>query len=150
VYYTYRVFVCTPFQVTFNRPEKLGSYSCTAANNLGKITRRFNLIEGFKPKTPSGLSAVRVGDSYIELQVLPNDKEDELIGYRVEYVMRVVEPGGNTFKSFDMMNFNTTEGTCNRTTHLPPTVITAYIIQLQQYLLYMYNTYIPSRKKVVV
>jgi len=103
----------TPFQVTFNRPEKLGSYSCTAANSLGKITRRFNLIEGFKPKMPSGLSVSRVGDNYIELQVLPNDKGDELIGYRVEYVTRVVEPSGNTFESFDMMNFNTTEGTCN-------------------------------------
>lgn len=96
--------------VTFNRPEKLGSYTCTAANNLGKITRRFNLIEGFKPKTPKGLTAARVGDNYIELQVDPNDKEDELIGYRVEYVTRVVEPSGNTFESFDMMNFNTTEG----------------------------------------
>jgi len=101
-------------QVTFNRPEKLGSYSCTAANNLGKITRRFNLIEGFKPKTPSGLSVARVGDNYIELQVVPNDVGDELIGYRVEYVTKVVEPSGNTFESFDMMNFNTTEGTCNR------------------------------------
>lgn len=97
--------------MTFNRPEKLGSYSCTAGNNLGKITRRFNLIEGFKPKTPTGLSAARVGDNYIELQVAPNDKEDELIGYRVEYVTKVVEPNGKTFESFDMMNFNTTEGT---------------------------------------
>lgn len=128
VYYTYRVFVCTPFQVTFNRPEKLGSYSCTAANYLGKITRRFNLIEGFKPKTPSGLSVARVGDNYIELQVFPNDKGDELIGYRVEYVTKVVEPSGNTFESFDMMNFNTTEGTCNRPTPSPPTIIIAYII----------------------
>uniref|UniRef100_A0A2S2NJ87 Neural cell adhesion molecule 1 n=1 Tax=Schizaphis graminum TaxID=13262 RepID=A0A2S2NJ87_SCHGA len=98
------------YLVTFNRPEKLGSYSCTATNSLGKITRRFNLIEGFKPKMPSGLSVARVGDNFIELQVMPNDKGDELIGYRVEYVTRVVEPSGNTFESFDMMNFNTTEG----------------------------------------
>lgn len=97
-------------QVTFTRPEKLGLYTCTATNNLGKTTRRFNLIEGFKPKIPSGLSVARVGDNYIELQVIPADKKDELIGYRVEYVTKNVEPSGKTFESFNMMNFNTTEG----------------------------------------
>jgi hypothetical protein len=114
------------FQVTFNQPVKLGLYTCTAANSLGKITRRFNLIEGFKPKTPTGLSVARIGDNYIELQVVPGDEDDKLIGYRVEYVTRAVEPGGKTFESFNMMNFNTTEGTCTTTT-LRPTATVAEI-----------------------
>lgn len=108
---TYEVYLIAFIQVTFNKLEKLGSYTCTAENSLGKITRRFSLIEGIKPKTPSGLSIARVGDNYIELQVDPNDEKDELIGYRVEYVTKVVEQNGKTFESFDMMNFNTTDGT---------------------------------------
>lgn len=100
-------------QVTFNKPEKLGLYVCMASNVLGKIVRRFNLVEGFKPKKPDDLAVVRVSDNYIELQVAPNSKEDELIGYRVEYTARVVEPDGRTYESFEVMNFNTTEGTCS-------------------------------------
>lgn len=88
---------------------------CMASNTLGKIVRRFNLIEGFKPKTPEDLTVARVSDNYIELQVAPNSKEDELIGYRVEYIARVVEPDGRTYESFEMMNFNTTEGTWSKT-----------------------------------
>lgn len=98
-------------QVTFNRPEKLGLYTCTATNGLGKITRRFNLIEGFKPSTPRNLTVASIGDNYIELSVAPNAKEDELIGYRVEYVTRSVDIKGKTYESWDLMNFNTTEGT---------------------------------------
>lgn len=78
---------------------------------MGRITRRFRLIEGFKPKTPSSQAVARVGDDYIELQVAPGDKEDELIGYRIEYEEKLVEPDGRTFQSVKFINFNTTEGT---------------------------------------
>lgn len=96
--------------MTFTKPEKLGLYTCTAANSLGKIIRRFALVEGFKPKTPSGLTVTRVGDNYIELQVAPNDKEDELIGYQVEYEARAVRFDGSNFESVNIMNLNSTEG----------------------------------------
>lgn len=105
-----RVFVRS-FQVTFNKPEKLGSYTCTATNSLGKITRRFTLIEFFKPKTPIGLSMARVGHNYIELKVEPGNKEDQLIGYKIEYEARALDPVGETLKSFNEIDFNTTEGT---------------------------------------
>ncbi|XP_050521958.1 neural cell adhesion molecule 1-like isoform X2 [Daktulosphaira vitifoliae] len=96
--------------VTFNKPEKLGLYTCTVSNSLGTITRRYNLIEGFKPKTPRDLSIIRVGDNYIELTISPNDKSDELVGYRVEYTEKVVKHNSLTYESFNIMNFNTTEG----------------------------------------
>lgn len=92
--------------------KKLGLYTCTAENVLGKVTRRFQLIEGFKPKKPSGLSVGNVGENFIELKVDPGDSSDDLIGYRVEYVTKAVDASTQkTYESFDMINFNTTTGT---------------------------------------
>ncbi|VVC42050.1 Fibronectin type III,Immunoglobulin subtype,Immunoglobulin-like domain,Immunoglobulin-like [Cinara cedri] len=99
------------YMVTFTEVKKLGLYSCTARNTLGKVTRRFRLIEGFKPKTPSGLAVGEIGENFIKLKVDAGDPADNLIGYRVEYVTKAVEPGTRkTYESFDMINFNTTTG----------------------------------------
>lgn len=97
-------------QVTFNKQEKLGRYKCTVSNPLGTVTRQYQLIEGFKPQVPSGLAVVSTGDNYIELAVSPNEKSDALIGYRVEYIEKLVKPNSLTYESFNMMNFNSTEG----------------------------------------
>lgn len=107
------MFLFAPIQLTFTDVKKLGLYSCTAENILGKVTRQFQLIEGFKPKTPSGLMVGNVGENFIELNVDPGDTTDDLIGYRVEYVTKAVDASTRkTYESFDMINFNTTTGTC--------------------------------------